>query len=130
MEPVNLQRTTKLYFYKSECPGFNIMAIKGKKLFTASRGILVGITRHSVMMMAREMGLEVEEGFYSVHDFTTADEVFMTNTVAGVAPVVNIDGWTIANGKPGPYTGKFAETYLEWLDKGINGTQVYPEAWK
>lgn len=116
--------------YITECPGFNIMAIKGKKLFTASRGILVGITRHSVMMMAQDLGLEVEEGFYTVHDLITADEVFMTNTVAGIAPVVDIDGWTIANGKPGPYTRKFAETYLGWLENGINGTRVYPEAWK
>ena len=114
--------------YITECPGFNIMAITGRKLFTASRGILVGITRYSVMMMAQELGLEVEEGFYTVHDFVNADEVFMTNTVSGISPVTNIDGWAIADGKPGQYTRKFAETYLNWLENGINGTQVYPEA--
>lgn len=115
--------------YVSECPGFNIMGISGGRLFTPSHGILVGITRASVMEMARDVGLKVEEGFYSVYDFTEADEVFMTNTVAGVVPVVNIDGWVVGSGKPGPRTQKFQETYLQWLDEGKHGTQVFPDAW-
>jgi branched-chain amino acid aminotransferase len=116
--------------YVCECPGFNILAIQGNKLFTPSHGILVGITRNSVMEMARGMGLEVEQGFYSVYDFIEADEVFMTNTVAGVAPVVNIDGWTIGDGKPGRYTRQFQEIYLDWLDTGYHGTQVFASAWQ
>jgi len=113
-----------------ECPGFNILAISGNKLFTPSHGILVGITRNSVMGMAREMGMEVETGFYSVYDFTSADEVFMCNTVAGVAPVTNIDGWKIGTGKAGKKTMKFQEIYLSWLESGKHGTQCFPEAWK
>jgi branched-chain amino acid aminotransferase len=113
-----------------ECPGFNILAISGNKLYTPSHGILVGITRNSVVAMAREAGLETHEGFYSIYDFTEADEVMMTNTVAGIAPVTNIDGWTIADGKPGRYTRQFQETYLSWLENGVRGTQVFPEAWK
>ena len=114
-----------------ECPGFNIAGVTGggKTLFTPSHGILVGITRNSVMEMAQEMGMKVQEGFYTVFDFTSADEVFMTNTVAGVAPVVNIDGWKIGEGKMGPYTRKFQEIYLNWLESGRHGTQVFPEAW-
>lgn len=116
--------------YVCECPGFNIMAITKDKLFTPSKGILVGITRNSVMEMARKEGLKVEEGFYSVFDFTSSDEVFNTNTVAGISPVVNIDGWVIGSGKPGPYTKKFRDTYNNWLDSGHHGTQVFPNAWK
>ncbi len=116
--------------YVCECPGFNISAISGNKLFTPRNLILVGITRNSVMEMASGMGMEVEEGSYAVYDFIEADEVFMTNTVAGVAPVTNIDGWTIGNGKPGARTMKFQEIYLGWLESGKHGTQVYPEAWK
>ena len=115
--------------YACECPGFNISAIKGNTLFTPARGILVGITRNTVMEMAQAAGLEVETGFYTVFDFTSADEVMMTNTVAGIAPVTGIDGWTIGNGRPGPHTLKFQETYLDWLQTGHNGTQVFPEAW-
>jgi branched-chain amino acid aminotransferase len=113
-----------------ECPGFNIMAVSGNTLFTPSHGILVGITRNSVIEMAREMGMQVQEGFYTIYDFTGADEVFMTNTVAGVAPVTNIDDWIVGDGKPGPYTRKFQEIYMGWLENGVHGTQVYPEAWK
>jgi branched-chain amino acid aminotransferase len=105
------------------------MGISGDRLFTPSHGILVGITRASVMELARDMGLCVEEGFYSVYDFTEADEVFMTNTVAGVVPVVNIDGWSIGTGKPGKRTKQFQETYLGWLESGKHGTQVFSEAW-
>jgi branched-chain amino acid aminotransferase len=115
--------------YVCECPGFNIMAITGNKLFTPAKGILVGITRKSVMEMARKEGLDVEEGFYSVFDFTSADEVFNTNTVAGISPVVNIDGWVIGTGKPGPYAKKFRDTYNNWLESGYHGTQVFPDAW-
>jgi branched-chain amino acid aminotransferase len=115
--------------YACECPGFNISAIKGDTLFTPSRGILVGITRNTVMRMAQTAGLKVETGFYTVFDFTSADEVMMTNTVAGIAPVTNIDGWTIGDGKPGKRTTEFQNLYLEWLRTGHNGTQVFPEAW-
>ena len=115
--------------YACECPGFNIAAIKGNTLFTPSRGILVGITRGTVMEMARDAGMDVKTGFYTVFDFTSADEVMMTNTVAGIVPVTNIDGWTIGDGKPGPRTMKFQETYLDWLQSGRNGTQVFPAAW-
>ncbi|HZW00118.1 MAG TPA: aminotransferase class IV [Candidatus Deferrimicrobium sp.] len=116
--------------YACECPGFNISAIKGDTFFTPSRGILVGITRGTVMEMARDAGLNVETGFYTAFDFTSADEVMMTNTVAGIAPVTNIDGWPIGDGKPGHWTMKFQETYLEWLQTGRHGTQVFPEAWR
>lgn len=116
--------------YACECPGFNIAAIKGNTLFTPSRGILVGITRGTVMEMGRDAGMDVQTGFYTVFDFTSADEVMMTNTVAGIVPVTNIDGWVIGNGKPGPRTMEFQETYLEWLQSGLHGTQVFPEAWR
>jgi branched-subunit amino acid aminotransferase/4-amino-4-deoxychorismate lyase len=82
------------------------------------------------MEMAKDQGLEVETGFYSLYDFTTADEVFMTNTVAGVMPVTNIDGWAIGSGKTGPVTRRFARTYFEWLEAGKHGTQCFPEAWQ
>jgi branched-chain amino acid aminotransferase len=116
--------------YACECPTFNIAAIKGNTLFTPSRGILLGITRGTVMEMARDAGMNVETGFYTVFDFTTADEAMMTNTVSGIVPVTNIDGWAIGNGKPGEWTTAFQETYLKWLETGHHGTQVFPEAWQ
>ncbi len=116
--------------WMAECPGFNIMAVKGNKLFTPSHELLEGITRASVMEMAKELGMEVETGFYSATDFAMADEVFMTNTVSGIAPVTEIDGWKVGTGKPGPRTIHFARTYLGWLESGKHGTQCFPEAWQ
>ena len=116
--------------YICECCGFNIVAISGNKLLAPKNDILMGITRDAVMNMCEEMGMGVEEGLYTVYDFITADEVFLTNTVSGVAPVVNIDGWTIGTGKPGPYGDKLQKIYLDWLLTGRCGTQVFPEAWK
>jgi len=115
--------------YISECPGFNIVAVSGKRLLAPKNDALMGITRDSVMKMARDDGLEVEEGLYTVYDFITADEVFLTNSVSGVAPVVDIDGWKIGTGKPGPYAAKFLKIYSDWLMSGKFGTQVFPEAW-
>ena len=116
--------------YACECPGFNISAIKGNTFFTPSRGILVGITRNTVMEMARDDGMNVETGFYTLFDFTGADEVMMTNTVAGISPVTEIDGWKIGTGKPGRKTMEWQDRYMNWLATGRNGTQVFPEAWK
>jgi len=82
------------------------------------------------MEMARDLGMEVEAGFYSAMDFAMADEVFMTSTVSGVAPVTEIDGFKIGTGKPGPRTIHFAKTYLSWLESGKHGVQCFPEAWQ
>jgi branched-chain amino acid aminotransferase len=114
----------------AECPGFNIMAVEGDTLFTSSHELLEGITRASVIEMAQDFGMRVERGFYSAMDFAMADEVFMTSTVSGVAPVTEIDGYKIGTGKPGPRTIQFASTYRQWLESGKHGTQCFPEAWQ
>jgi hypothetical protein len=65
-----------------------------------------------------------------VSSLVNADEVFLTNSVSGIAPVTEIDMWKIGAGKPGPYGLKFQEIYLNWLKTGVNGTQCFPEAWE
>ena len=115
--------------YLTESTGFNICFIKDNVLYTPTHGVLVGITRKSAMDMARDMGLDVQLGFYTSHDLIVADEVFLTNTVSGITSVTNVDGFVVGNGKPGKYTIHFAQTYLDWLTKGIRGTQCFPEAW-
>jgi branched-chain amino acid aminotransferase len=113
-----------------ECPGFNILAVSGNKLYTPSHDILQGITRNSMIAMAKDKGMEVEQGFYTLYDFINADEVMITNTVAGVAPVGEIDGYVIGTGKQGPATAYFADTYEKWMQTGVRGTQCFPEAWE
>ena len=111
-----------------ECPGFNILAVAGNKVLAPKHDILVGITRDAMISMALEKGLTIEEGFFTLYDFINADEVFITNTVAGVSAVTDIDGYKIGGGKPGPIAAEFAETYEKWMQTGVRGTQCFPEA--
>ena len=65
-----------------------------------------GITREAVLEIAAEAGIECAVGDYSLVQLYNADEVFVTGTMGGIAPVVRIDGRVIGNGRPGPLTGK------------------------
>lgn len=116
--------------YICECPGFNIMAISGNTLMTPKNDVLMGITRDTVIQMCREERMDIDEGLFTVYDFVNADEVLMTNSVSGIAPVTQIDIWKIGGGKPGKYGLKFQEIYLNWLKSGRSGTQCFPEAWE
>jgi branched-chain amino acid aminotransferase len=68
-----------------------------------------GITRAAVLELAAAAGIVCEVGDYSVVQLYNADEVFVTGTMGGIAPVTAIDGRTIGDGRPGPVTGKLTE---------------------
>jgi len=90
----------------AECTGDNIFIVKNGVLSTPSpdAGILEGITRNTVMKLAREAGIEVREATMVRHDIITADECFLTGTAAEVIPVISLDGRQIKDGTPGPIT--------------------------
>ncbi len=67
-----------------------------------------GITRAAVLELAAGAGIECAVGDYSLVQLYTADEVFVTGTMGGIAPVVSIDGRVIGDGRPGPLTGKLS----------------------
>jgi branched-chain amino acid aminotransferase len=84
-------------------------------VFCVTRGVLgtptpaacpEGITRAAVLDLAAEAGLECVTGDYSLTQLYTADEVFVTGTMGGIAPVIRIDGRVIGTGQPGPLTGQ------------------------
>lgn len=99
--------------YVAEATGDNIFLVKGGKLITppAHAGILEGITRETVMDLARESGIVVEETMITLHDVYTCDECFLTGTAAEVIPVVNVDGRIIGSGEPGETTKKLIEAF-------------------
>lgn len=99
--------------YVAECTGDNIFAIKGNQLLTPplSAGALYGITRGTVMDLARESGLQVSEPNLTRYDFYNADESFLTGTGAEIVPVVKIDGRVIGQGVPGPTTKMLVAKY-------------------
>jgi branched-chain amino acid aminotransferase len=102
--------------YVCECTADNFFMIKGHKLLTPSTalGALPGITRGVVMKLAASMGLEVEEGFYTLHDVYNADEAFLTGSAAEVGPVVEVDRRKIGAGVPGPTTKDIIARFHEY----------------
>jgi len=110
--------------YVCECTADNFFLVKGHKLMTPSSalGALGGITRGVVMRLAAGMGMEVEEGFYTLYDVYNADEAFLTGTAAEVGPVVEVDQRAIGAGKPGPVTKEIIARFHEYAKN--TGTPV------
>ena len=77
-----------------------------------STAILHGITRAVVLAVAREARLRVEERPFTLAEARAAAEAFITAASAYVTPVVEIDGTTIGDGRPGPLTRRLRELYL------------------
>lgn len=93
-------------FISEECSK-NIFVVKDSNLYTP-RAVktLEGITRANVIEIAQTKGWKVFETDLSLYDLYNADEVFVTGSLTEAAPVVNISGRVIGNGKPGPITIK------------------------
>ncbi len=101
--------------YVSEGSGENIFVVKKGVLYTPdlSCSILEGITRDSVMTLARELGLPVVEARLTRDQLWLADEVFLTGTAAEVTPVREIDNRTIGGGSMGPITKRLQTRFFE-----------------
>lgn len=84
----------------------NVFTVFGGEIRTppVDDGALPGVTRDAVMELAREMGVRVVEAPIAPGELLQADEVFVTNAVAGVLPVRMIDGAAIGAGQPGEVT--------------------------
>ncbi len=99
--------------YVAEATGDNIFLVRDGKVITPPpyAGILEGITRNTVMQLAREMGIVVEEKLFTIFDVYSTDECFLTGTAAEVIPVVKVDGRTIGSGRPGEITKKIMDAF-------------------
>lgn len=94
-----------------EGPGFNLFAVRGGVLWTPAEGVLEGITRRTVLDLARAAGTEVREERLSAQAVRAADEVFLTSTAGGVMPVTSVDGAPVGDGTPGPLTRRLRDAY-------------------
>ena len=85
----------------------NIFVARGETLVTppVESGALPGITRRDVLELAAARGLTVREAPVLPPDLAAADEVFITNTVVGVAGITSLEGRAIGSGRPGEMTG-------------------------
>ncbi|MCG9756991.1 branched-chain amino acid transaminase [Shewanella insulae] len=90
----------------SEGAGANLFVVKKNKLYTppATAAILLGITRDTIMTLARDLGYEVVEEPMSREFLYLADEIFMTGTAAEIVPVRSVDRIEVGAGGRGPVT--------------------------
>jgi branched-chain amino acid aminotransferase len=113
----------------------NVAEGSGENIFIVRRGelktppltaILEGITRNSLIDLARYLGLQVQESIFSRDELYIADEAFFTGTAAELTPIREVDHRTIGSGRPGPLTHKLQQaffrvvqgkddTFKEWL---------------
>jgi branched-chain amino acid aminotransferase len=98
----------------AEGTGENLFIIRDGVIFTPPRsaGILIGITRNSVITIARDLGYKVVQRKLLRSDVYTADEVFFTGTAAEVTPVREVDDRKIGTGTRGPITKEIQETFF------------------
>ncbi len=100
----------------SEGSGENIFMVDGERLITPppSSNILVGITRETVIILARqELGMETVERDIDRSELYVAEECFMTGTAAHVTPVVELDHRPIGSGKMGPVAKRLVQLYFD-----------------
>ncbi len=94
-----------------EGPGFNVFVAKNGAIATPGRGVLRGITRRTVMELAEDWGVRVDERPVAADELRHADEAFVTSTAGGVMPVTTVDGAPLGGGRPGTVTLRLRDAY-------------------
>jgi len=103
-----------VYGFVSEGSGQNVFAVYKGELMTPplTSSILAGITRDSVMTLAREMGIPVREETMPREMLYLADELFYTGTAVEISPITSVDRITVGTGECGPITKKLQEAFF------------------
>ncbi|MEM3421688.1 MAG: branched-chain amino acid transaminase [Candidatus Hadarchaeum sp.] len=111
----------------AEGPGENVFIVRDGKLITPpiSSGALAGITRDSVIKIARDEGIDFEEKDLTPEELYSADEAFFTGTAAEVTPIREVDGHKIGDGKRGPLTEKLQHIYFNT----VRGRELKYKSW-
>ena len=91
------------------------MTSEGKLLTRApTHEILNGITRRTIISLAKKAGVEFEERAFTLDEAKVADEAFFTSATSLITPATSIDGEKIGNGKVGPVTAMLQKEYLQF----------------
>ncbi|MDX1481997.1 MAG: branched-chain-amino-acid transaminase [Woeseiaceae bacterium] len=111
----------------SEGAGENLFLVRDGRLMTppSTASILTGITRDTVIRLARRSGIEVVEQAIPREALYLADELFFTGTAAEITPIRSVDRIEIGSGRRGPVTGQLQETFFGLFD----GTTEDREGW-
>jgi branched-chain amino acid aminotransferase len=110
--------------YVAECTGDNIFIVHKGVILTpsASQGALKGITRSTIIAIAAELNIPLQEANLTRYDVWNADECFLTGTAAEVIPVVKLDGREIGDAKPGVITHRVLEAFRRRVL--VEGTRI------
>ena len=108
----------------TEGPGFNIFAAIGGRLVTPDSGVLLGITRKTVIELAQSLNVKVDVGILTEAELRAADEIFISSTAGGVIPVIKLDGKPIGDGSPGPLALRLRQMYWDAHDDGKYVTRI------
>src|SRR5262249_20615566 len=118
----------------SEGSGQNLFIVRDGVLFTPplDSSVLGGITRDSVMTLARELGFTVTEAAFPRAMLYLADEMFFVGTAAEVTPIRSVDKIRVGNGRPGPVTEALQRAFFDVINGRVPDTHhwltyVYPE---
>jgi branched-chain amino acid aminotransferase len=97
----------------AEGSGENLFLVKDGALVTNDKdaSILMGVTRASILEIARDLGIATRISSISVESLMTADELFFTGTAVEVTGIREIDGHIVGDGKPGPVTRRIQDTF-------------------
>jgi branched-chain amino acid aminotransferase len=111
--------------YVCECSADNIFVVAKGELWTPAPhlGLLQGVTRDTVLALAREAGIAAGERIFTLYDVYAAEECFLTGTGAEIAPVVEVDGRRIGSGRPGELTRRLSGAFRDHARR--TGTPVY-----
>ncbi len=97
----------------------NVFLVKNSKLLTPalSTPVLPGVARRTVIESAARQSIQVEERDLSIEDLLSADEIFLTNVVMEIVPVVGVEKHTVGNGKVGPVAAKMREAFVQAMEE-------------
>jgi branched-chain amino acid aminotransferase len=110
----------------AECSAENFFIVKNNSLITPSiDNCLDGITRKSVIEIALDNGLKVEERIIPLKEVFEAEEAFMTGTAAEISPITSVDGKKIGSGKPGKITQSIQKNFYD----AVSGKEKKYEKW-
>ena len=108
----------------TEGPGFNLFASIGGRLITPASGVLLGITRKTVIELAESLNVKVEVGNLAVDELRRADEIFISSTAGGIMPITRLDDCPLGDGGPGPLTQRLRQLYWDAHDDDHYVTRI------